>query len=150
MEYELLFFTSVNNEDRVGEIKKDIEEILTSQGGKISADFFDIGKRKFAHPIKKQTHGFFSFCHFETEDKDKIPEIDRRLRLNDKIMRHLIVRADEIGKPVAAQAFSEEKPRERKERIPEIKKNEPVETKAKVGMEELDEKLSELLDENPE
>jgi len=150
MEYELLFFTSVNNEDRISEIKKDIEEILTSQGGKISADFFDIGKRKFAHPIKKQTHGFFSFCHFEIEAKDNLPEIERRLRLNDKVMRHIIVRADEIGKSIGAATVSEEKPRGRKEIIPETKEAEPVETKAKVDMEELDEKINELLEETPE
>ena len=104
MEYELLFFTSVANEDRIGEIKKEIVEILESQNGKICVDFSDIGKRKFAHPIKKQTHGFFSFCRFMLDEKENIPEIGRRLSLNDKLMRHIIVRAAEIGKQIGAQA----------------------------------------------
>lgn len=150
MEYELLFFTSVANEDRVGEIKKEITQILESQGGKISADFFDIGKRKFAYPIKRQTHGFFSFCRFDIEDKEKLPEIDRRLKLNEKIMRHMMVRAAEVGKPVVAPTGPEQKPEVRKEKTAAAKPAEkPVETKAKVGMAELDEKLSEIL-ENPE
>ena len=51
MEYELLFFTYASSESKVPGIKKDIEEILTSHGGKFSGDFTDIGKRKFAYPI---------------------------------------------------------------------------------------------------
>ncbi|MFA6285062.1 MAG: 30S ribosomal protein S6 [Parcubacteria group bacterium] len=171
MEYELLFFTSVANEDRIGEIKKEIVEILESQGGKISVDFSDIGKRKFAHPIKKQTHGFFSFCRFTLDETENIPEIGRRLAMNDKLMRHIIVRAAEIGKQIGAQAgenaparnVSAERnaPRHetvrhvsRNEKRPEIeKKTEAQEAKldeaeTKVGMKELDDKLSELLEEN--
>jgi len=150
MEYELLFFTSVANEDRVPEIKKEIEEVVTGQGGKISADFFDIGKRKFAHPIKHQTHGFYSFCHFLLENTENIPEINRRLQLNDKVMRHLIVRASEIGKKIDAQFVAEERPEKRRGEIPATPVKppaKPAKDKAKVEMAELDEKLSEILDE---
>jgi ribosomal protein S6 len=169
MEYELLFFTSVANEDRIGEIKKEIVEILESQNGKISVDFSDIGKRKFAHPIKKQTHGFFSFCRFMLDEKENLPEIGRRLSLNDKLMRHIIVRAAEIGKQIGAQAGESaraasparnvsrnEAGRQAtpSEKRPEIEKKteaqeaKPDEAETKVGMKELDDKLSELLEEN--
>jgi ribosomal protein S6 len=163
LEYELLFFISVANADRVGEIKREIDEIITGRGGKISADFSDIGKRKFAHPIKKQTHGFFSFCRFTIEDAENLPELNKRLALNDKIMRHIIVRADEIGKPIGAPAMPDARQDARPER-PNVKKIEPsqsatrieagrekpVEESAKVEMAELDEKLNAILDENPE
>lgn len=164
MEYELLFFTSVSNEDRVPEIKREIEEIVTGRGGKISADWNDIGKRKFAHPIKKQTHGFFSFCRFTLDEGENIAEMNRRLALNDKIMRHIIVRADEIGKPIGAIGTGDERQNARREKG--AAKREPVRSAAapdkitdmeksaepapKVEMKELDEKLSEILDENPE
>ena len=163
MEYELLFFTSVANADRAPEIKREIEEIITGRGGKISADFSDIGKRKFAHPIKKQTHGFFSFCRFTIEDAENLPELNKRLGLNDKIMRHIIVRADEIGKPIGAPSMPDAKQDTRPER-PSIKRTEPArvappsvasekkpaEETAKVEMAELDEKLNAILDESPE
>ena len=181
MEYELLFFTSVANEDRTSEIKKEIVEILESQGGKISVDFSDIGKRKFAHPIKKQTHGFFSFCRFTLDETENIPEIGRRLAMNDKLMRHIIVRAAEIGKQIGAQAGesaparsaasatgwhietnrqnvsrnvagrrtapSEKKPET--EKAPASQKTKPIEAETKIEMKELDDKLSEILEENP-
>jgi small subunit ribosomal protein S6 len=154
MEYELLFFTSVaNGEERIGEIKREIEEIITERGGKISADFSDIGKRKFAHPIKKQTHGFFSFCRFTLEEKENIAEMNRRLSLNDKVMRHIIVRADEVGKPMREQNIREDRLETKMERNPAKKpsKAKPApETKPKAEIKDLDEKLSEILDENPE
>jgi len=154
VEYELLFFTSVTNEDKVESIKKDITEILESLGGKISGAFSDIGKRKLAYPIKRDTHAFFSFVRFELDDeaKQNIPEIGKRLSLYDKIMRHIIVRADEIGKPVASREIKPEeekvkRPRETK-RVPEAKPK-PVETKPKAALSDLDEKLSEILEETP-
>jgi len=177
MEYELLFFTSIANEDRIGEIKKEIVEILESQNGKISVDFSDIGKRKFAHPIKKQTHGFFSFCRFTLDEKENISEIGRRLALNEKIMRHIVVRAAEIGKQIGAQAgesasarsASSERTAPRHETVRQsprnetkateieksapamaIQENKSTETEEKIGMKELDDKLSEILEKSPE
>jgi len=149
MEYELLFFTTLANEERAGEIKKEIEETIVKQGGKISADFSDIGKRKLAYPIKKQTHAFFSFCRFALDETENIAELNRRLGLSDKIMRHLIVRADEVGKPLSEQMAREAKKEIPEEKIAETKIEKPVETKTKVEMADLDEKLDKIL-ENPE
>lgn len=156
MEYELLFFTPVSNEDKIDSIKKEITGILESLGGKLSSEFTDIGKRKLAHPIKRDTHAFFSFVRFVLEDENRgnIPEIGKRLSLSDKITRHLIVRADEIGKPIISQGIKfeeeriEKKPREVKiEKKPEEK---ATETKPKASLSELDEKLTEILEETPE
>lgn len=158
MEYELLFFTSLANEERIGEIKREIGDAINTKGGKISTDFFDIGKRKFAYPIKKQTHGFFSFCRFTTDEKDILPELNRQLSLNEKIMRHLIVRADEIGKPFIPQSTQEPKKevknektaissdQKNKQKIDEKKNSDP---ERKIGMTELNEKLDEILEETP-
>jgi ribosomal protein S6 len=168
MEYELLFFTSVANADRAGEIKREIEEILTGRGATKTADWNDIGKRKFAHPIKKQTHGFFTFCRFTIEDAENLPELNKRLALNDKIMRHIVVRADEIGKPIGVPTMPDARQETRGRRAPDVSvtkrvsaqivppvKNETeekmsAEETAKVEMKELDEKLDAILDENPE
>ena len=156
MEYELLFFTPVANEPIADSIKRDIVEILTSLGATLSGEFSDIGKRKLAYPIKRDTHAFFSFVRFELEDKQNMPEINRRISLYDKVTRHLIVRADEIGKPVGAidirpQEIVRERPVRPKPAAPEPKvEPKPEETKPKATMEELDEKLSEILEETPE
>jgi len=157
MEYELLFFTSVSNEDRVGTIKKELVEILESLGGKLLGDFTDIGKRKLAYPIKRDTHAFFSWVRFtlDGEAKQNIPEIGKRISLNDKVIRHIIVRADEIGKTVSVAQIETEAEKAEAEKVkaeiakPEIKA-EPSEKEGKASLSDLDEKLSEILDETPE
>jgi small subunit ribosomal protein S6 len=146
VEYELLFFTSVNNEDKVPAIKKELEDLLAGFGGKITRDFTDIGKRKLAYPIKRNTHAFFSWCWFASEEKEKISEINRLIGLNDKIMRHLIVRAEEVGKPAAEQVAAEAQV-EIAEPVPEAPTKEK-DSKSKAQLEDLDEKLNELLEEN--
>lgn len=155
MEYELLFFTPVSNEDRVGTIKKELTEILESLGGKLSGDFQDIGKRKLAYPIKRDTHAFYSWVRFSLEDPNKqnIPEIGKRIALNDKVTRHIIVRADEVGKTVSAATGTEEEKAALKKAKAEISKVEtpakPAEKEGKTALSELDEKLSKILEETP-
>jgi ribosomal protein S6 len=158
VEYELLFFTPVSNEDKVDTIKKEIIEILESSGGKLLGDFTDIGKRKLAYPIKRDTHAFFSWVRLTLDDESRgnIPEIGKRLALNDKITRHIIVRADEIGKPFSeTMAVETEAEKIAAEKVKaEIKKpqteEKPAQKETKANLSELDEKLSEILDETPE
>jgi len=157
MEYELLFFASLTNEDKIDQIKKDLVEILESLGAKLQGDFTDIGKRKLAYPIKRDTHAFFSFVHFMLEDENRqnIPEIAKRINLYNHVIRHIIVRADEIGKTLGAVEIKpQETPREKPARKeakakPEAKAPE-IETKPKAALSDLDEKLTEILEENPE
>ncbi|MFA5872270.1 MAG: 30S ribosomal protein S6 [Parcubacteria group bacterium] len=153
MEYELLFFSSLSHEDKIEEIKKEIQDTITGLGGKISIDWNDIGKRKLAHPIKKDTHAFYSWCRFTTEEKDKIPEMNRALVLNDRIIRHIVVRASEVGKKV--DPAQDIQPDTEVKAVEEVKpaietKPEEKETKPKVTLNELDDKLNEILDETPE
>ncbi len=168
MEYELLFFTSVANEGEVETIKKEIGEILESLGAKILGEWNDIGKRKLAYPIKRNTHAFFSFVRFALDDEKKqnIPEIGKRLGLYNKVMRHIIVRASEIGKPLVSGEMkfgkreAARKPIKQKEesvlpfQVPktaDLEKERKLEDKkTKASLSELDEKLSEILEETPE
>lgn len=156
MEYELLFFTSVSNEDRVDTIKKDLTEILENLGGKLLGGFTDIGKRKLAYPIRRDTHAFYSWARFTLDDESRnnIPEINKRISLNDEVIRHLIVRADEIGKPISAAAPETEAEKLAAEKIKaEIKKPQaeakPAKKEPRAALSELDEKLSEILEETP-
>lgn len=156
MEYELLFFTSAGDEDRVDIIKKELTEILESLGAKLLGGFTDIGKRKLAYPIGRDTHAFYSWVRLELDDENKqnIPEIGKRLSLYDKITRHIIVRADEIGKPVSAAVPETTAEKMAAEKVKaEIKRPQTeaksAEKKPKAALSELDEKLSEILEETP-
>lgn len=149
MEYELLFFTYASNENKVPGIKKELEEILINHGGKLSGDFTDIGKRKFAYPIKRETHGYYSFVRLTLEDTAKLPEINKRIGLNNQVTRHLIVKASEVGHPVFASGTPPQEIMAEEKKIEEIPQEKASESKPKANMDDLDEKLNELLDETP-
>lgn len=56
-----------------------------------------IVKRKLAYSIKHEKFGFYCLVNFETEEKN-IKEIDEYLRLNNKVLRHIITAADPMTK----------------------------------------------------
>ena len=52
------------------------------------------GNRKLAYPIQKKNEGYYVVLPFEAEPT--LPkELDRRLRISDLVMRHIIVNKDE-------------------------------------------------------
>ena len=89
--YELLFFVdpSSNEEVRAG-IMKRVEVAITENGGQVdSVD--DWGKRKLAFEIDKLNEGDYTLINFHA-DPTQIAELDRILRINDAVKRHMVVR----------------------------------------------------------
>jgi len=52
------------------------------------------GIRRLAYPIKKQESGYYLVIYFEG-NKEIISELDRINKINEKILRHLVVKSDE-------------------------------------------------------
>jgi len=50
----------------------------------------DWGVKDLAYPIKKQKRGFFYWLNFETDSQD-LPEIAKKIKLEEKILRYLLV-----------------------------------------------------------
>ena len=92
--YELMvIFVPSLEED---EIDKEISK-LTSLLEKEKCQVSKIDKwgiRKLAYPIQKQENGFYSLIYFNGNSK-AIPELDRVNKINDKILRHLVVKGEE-------------------------------------------------------
>ena len=89
--YELLFFVdpAATEEARAG-VSKRIDVAVTENGGKID-NVEDWGKRKLAFEIDKLTEGDYTLVDFHA-DPAQIAELDRVLRINDAVKRHMIVR----------------------------------------------------------
>ena len=89
--YELLFFVdpSITDEVRAGVMKR-IEVTITNNGGSID-EVDNWGKRKLAFPVNKLTEGDYTLINFHA-DEIQIAELDRVLRINDAVARHMIVR----------------------------------------------------------
>jgi small subunit ribosomal protein S6 len=88
--YELLFFVAPTlDEEARANVMNRIENTITAGEGAIdSAE--DWGKRKLAYEINKLTEGDYILINFHA-NPDHIAELDRVLRINDSVQRHMIV-----------------------------------------------------------
>ena len=92
--YELLFFVAPTLEEETrANVMGRIESTITAGEGTI--DNVDAwGKRKLAYEINNLAEGDYILVDFHA-DPDHIAELDRILRINDNVQRHMIVaRAD--------------------------------------------------------
>ncbi|OFK22264.1 MULTISPECIES: 30S ribosomal protein S6 [Olsenella] len=89
--YELLYFVdpAATEETRAG-VSKRIDVAVTENGGAIDS-VEDWGKRKLAFEIDDLTEGDYILINFHA-DPAQIAELDRVLRINDAVKRHMIVR----------------------------------------------------------
>lgn len=52
------------------------------------------GKRELSYPINKEKEGVYLFLELEFDGLKKGGEIERRLRLEENVLRHLLLRKD--------------------------------------------------------
>jgi small subunit ribosomal protein S6 len=101
-------------EDELTPAIETIESYITRYGGSIIAVNHDSpwGRRRLAYPIRYQSRdvrdGFYVLWYFDAEP-ESIAEIDREIRLNDTIIRHLTIALD---KPFVPAPPAEEAPAE--------------------------------------
>jgi small subunit ribosomal protein S6 len=92
--YEMvLIFSASLDEGAVTEELAKITAIIEKSKGIIAKT--DIwGVKRLAYPIKHQENGFYVILYFSS-DTSVLPELDRLNKINDKILRHLIVKPNE-------------------------------------------------------
>jgi small subunit ribosomal protein S6 len=92
--YELLYIVdpSSNEEVRAG-VSARIDVAITGEGGTVDS-VEDWGKRKLAYEIDGLAEGDYILINFHA-DPTQIAELDRVLRINDAVKRHMIVRRQE-------------------------------------------------------
>lgn len=92
--YELMFIVKTTMEsDAALKLAKEYEKLISDFKGKVS-NFKDMGQKKLAYTINKQINGFYYVINFDGSS-DTIKELDRRLGLDENVIRHLIIRLDE-------------------------------------------------------
>ena len=92
--YELLFFVAptISDEDRVAVMKR-IETTIAEGAGKVD-NVDEWGKRKLAYEINGLTDGDYTLVNFHA-DPQNVAELDRVLRINDDVVRHMIVKRED-------------------------------------------------------
>lgn len=92
--YEIMFIVKNTIEDEAVKKEADaLQSLITSDKGKI-IEFKEMGKRKLAYPIKKELTGTYFVMTVEA-NHDTISEFDRKVLINENILRHLIIKKGE-------------------------------------------------------
>lgn len=92
--YEIMFIVKTTMEaDKQKKTIDAMKKIITDGKGKI-VEAKDMGEKKLAYPIKKELSGYYYVLKVEVSS-DVISEFDRRARLDEAILRHLIIKLDE-------------------------------------------------------
>ena len=92
--YEVMFIVKATMEsDAASKIANDYKKVIEGEKGKVT-NFKDMGQRKLAYAIEKQTSGYYYVINFDANTNAE-KELGRRLGLDEKILRHMIIRLDE-------------------------------------------------------
>jgi small subunit ribosomal protein S6 len=93
-QYELVYIiTPEASEQAVADLHAQIEQIVQRYSGTLDKTE-NWGRRKLAYEIGHHREGTY-VVETITGSGELVKEIDRRLRVNDQVVRHLIVRVDE-------------------------------------------------------
>ena len=97
--YETVIVTSAKlGEEGSAELVNRFKALIAEHGTVESVD--DLGKRRFAYPIQKQTEGYYTLINFQS-NPEFTAELDRRYQITDGILRTIIIKRD--PRHVAAQ-----------------------------------------------
>lgn len=92
--YEIMYVVRPNiEEDTKKALIERFEEILTSNGAEI-IESKDWGKRRLAYEINDFKEGFYQIVRVKSTD-EATNEFDRLAKINDDIIRHIVVREEE-------------------------------------------------------
>ena len=77
-------------DDAITTAAERVRTYVTSRGGEVRS-LEPWGRRRLAYPIRRYHEGNYQIAHF-TLDPDHAIELDRSLRLNEQVIRHMIIR----------------------------------------------------------
>lgn len=92
--YEVMFIVHPSsNDEGIDRITGQMEEVIRSYDGEVHS-IDRLGKKKLAYEIEDLHEGIYILLTMGAGG-DCIKELERRLRVNDRVLRYLTVRVDE-------------------------------------------------------
>ena len=94
-DYEVTYILRPNFEEADIDTKAAaIAEALTANGGEVVGELEKMGKRRLAYEIDDLREGYYVVMKFKA-DAAQAKELDRQMRLNEDVMRSLLIRLEE-------------------------------------------------------
>ena len=91
--YEIMFILKPNEGEAIKNEVSNLKSIITDMNGSIT-DEKEMGNRKLAYPINKEINGYYYVINCNA-NSDTVAEFDRKARINENVIRHMIIRLDE-------------------------------------------------------
>ena len=93
-EYEIMYILNASLDEAARqEVITTLHNIITDDGGTINK-VDEWGVREFAYRIEDMTKGYYMVVEF-TAGTEAVAELDRICRINQNVIRHLIVNLEE-------------------------------------------------------
>ncbi len=93
LQYETVFIAdSTYTDEEIDELIRGYEQVVASAKGKM-IKIEKWGKRRLAYSIRRNEEGVYVLMTIECPPA-LVKELDRRYRMNDRILRHLVVRVE--------------------------------------------------------
>ena len=88
----MLILDPALEDDKTDATVETVKGIIAAEGEVGNVDTW--GMRKLAYPIQKKSEGYYVVIEFKAQPT--LPkELDRRLKISDNVIRHMIVNKDE-------------------------------------------------------
>ena len=91
--YEIMFILKSNEEEAIKNQVSELKAIITDMKGEIVNEK-EMGNRKLAYPINKELNGYYYVMNVNANN-EIVAEFDRKARINENVIRHLVIRLDE-------------------------------------------------------
>jgi small subunit ribosomal protein S6 len=93
--YDLIFIARpATPEDEIKKVEATIEHAVSEKGGKIEKTEH-WGTRKLAYRVAKHREGIYVYYQIRSSHGELIAELERRLKVQDTIIKYMTIRLDE-------------------------------------------------------
>lgn len=121
-EMMIVLHPDISEEEILKKLEK-IKKLIEKNKGEIFHE--DVwGRKELAYPIKKQTVGFFYVLNFTSQEAKRFKEIDENLRLDNQVLRHLLITTPFDYEIKSYKEEEEEVKEPEEEKKPKLKKKE--------------------------
>ena len=95
--YEVMYIVDPDTAaDKIKKLNDAVGKLIKKEGGEV-VRMDDVGLKPLAYPIQKKSEGHYVLFEINGSGQE-IAELERRMRVNDMIMRYITVRVDEDRK----------------------------------------------------
>ena len=92
--YEVMFIVKPTlSEEEVNAVVNKYKKVLTDNKASVTGET-DMCQRELAYEIKKFKSGYYFLYNIESSDDAAVKEFDRVARIDENIVRHLVINLD--------------------------------------------------------